>query len=163
VLRSTDLEAGNDMSKKDRRRNRSAKRKKGSEHNPHGQTLERWQPSFEIQKVDDIEIAVATRNADDEVPKEGNRNITALSEMAARRFAADGRGSFVVVSESAPKAAVYLPMSKLAECIDALIPEASSAVKSAVANYDPNTQFVMINVFNRRRIAITIDGMRSAV
>jgi hypothetical protein len=148
------------MSKRRGGPSRAVKKKERGAHSTHGQTIERWQPSFEIEKVNDIEIARATRNADDELPKDGNRRITALSDMAVRRFAADGRGSFLVVSESDPRAAVYLPMAKLAECIDALIPEASNAVESAVANFDPKKQFVMVNIFSRRRIAITIDGIR---
>jgi len=137
-----------------------AAKKKGGELGSHGRTSECRHPSFEIEMVNGIEIARAGRNADNELPKEGNRYITELSNMAARRFAAEGRGSFLVVHESDPRAAVYLPMAKLAECIDVLIPEALDSVESAVANYDPKKQFVMVNVFSRRRIAITIDAIR---
>ena len=65
-----------------------------------------------------------------------------------------------MVSESDPRAAAYLPLPKLTECIEVLIPEAANEVESAVKGYDPSNQFVMVNVVNRRRIAITIDSKR---
>jgi len=49
---------------------------------------------------------------------------------------------------------------KLAECIEALIPEATNEVESAVKGYDPSRQFVMVNVVSRSRIAITVDSKR---
>jgi hypothetical protein len=115
---------------------------------------------FTIREVSGIEIATARRNAGDLVPDGGHDHIAALSEIASRRFAEDGRGAFLVVSESDPRAAAYLPLPKLAECIEALIPEAATEVKSAVKGYDPSYQFVMVNVVSRSRIAITIDSMR---
>jgi hypothetical protein len=115
---------------------------------------------FTIGEVSGIEIATAMRNADDLVPDGGHDQIAALSEIASRRFAEDGRGAFLVVSESHPRAAAYLPLPKLAECIVALIPEAANEVESAVKGYDPSKQFVMVNVVSRSRIAITIDSKR---
>jgi hypothetical protein len=125
-----------------------------------GQIAQQRHEPFTIRMVNGIEIATATRNADDRVPEGGHRQIAALSEMASRRFAADVRGGFLVVSESDPKATAYLPLAKLAECIGALIPEASNEVEAAVTSYDPSKQFVMVNVVSRSRIAITIDAKR---
>jgi hypothetical protein len=129
------------------------KHTRGTGQQPHG--------PFTIREVSGIEIATARRNAGDLVPDGGLEQIAVLSEIASRRFAEDGRGAFLVVSESDPRAAAYLPLPKLAECIEVLIPEAANEVESAVKGYDPSSQFVMVNVVNRRRIAITIDSMRS--
>ena len=115
---------------------------------------------FTIREVSGIEIATARRNAGDLVPDGGHEQIAVLSEIASRRFAEDGRGAFLVVSESDPRAAVYLPLARLAECIVELIPEAANEVESTVKGYDPSRQFVMVNVVSRSRIAITIDSRR---
>jgi hypothetical protein len=115
---------------------------------------------FNIETINGIEIAHASITKDEIISDENALHIEKLSDIATRRFHVDGRGSFLIVTESSPNQAVYLSTNDLLKCINQLIPEALSKVNEVVSQYDPQEQFVVINVFNNRRVAITTEIMR---
>ena len=43
-----------------------------------------------------------------------------------------------------------------------MIPEATNFVQKIVKDYNPQEQFIVVNVVNRKRIAITRDALRLA-
>jgi hypothetical protein len=88
------------------------------------------------------------------------QHISNLTEIAIRQFHRVGRGSFLIVFEINPNESVYLPVEKILDGIKQLIPEALNYVQKVMNDYDPQKQFVVINVFNRTRIAITRDALR---
>ncbi len=67
----------------------------------------------------------------------------------------------MIVSEVNSNQAVYLSAKRLFESIEQLIPEALNRVQKTVDEYKPHNQFIAINVFSRKRIAITVEGLRS--
>ena len=67
----------------------------------------------------------------------------------------------MVVSEVNSNQAVYVSAKMLFESIKQLIPEALNKVQKTVDEYKPQNQFIVINVFSRKRIAITIEDLRS--
>ena len=115
---------------------------------------------FEIKAVDGIEIAYANRTTEDKISGKDVEYIRRLSEMAVHQFNIQERGSFIIISEANPNEVVYLSAAKLIECIKQVIPEALNAVQRTLNDYDPQKQFVMVNVFNRKRIAITTEALR---
>lgn len=117
---------------------------------------------FVIEAVNGIEIAHAIRAFEDIVMEKSIKHIYRLSKTAIRQFDSEGRGSFLTITEANPNEGVYLPAEKLIDCIGQVIPEALDYVKEIVDDYDPQEQFVVINVFDRKRIAITIDALRLA-
>lgn len=124
----------------------------------------RTQPrKFNIESVNGIELAHTTITMDETLSDEHEKHIGKLSEIADRKYGSQGRGSFLIVSESHPNQAVYIPVPDLLECIRQLIPEALNRVRDVVNQYDPKEQFVVINVFNRKRIAITTELLRLTV
>ena len=86
-----------------------------------------------------------------------------MSEIAIRKFNSEGRGSFLIISDASPDKTVYLPITKILECIQQAIPEALNTVQNTMNDYNPQKQFVMITVLNRTRIAITIDALRFTI
>jgi hypothetical protein len=123
-------------------------------------TLEASENQFVIEAVDGIEIAYANRAFDDIVTEKSTQHITNLSRIAARQFRREGRGSFLIISEANPNEAVYLAAQKLSDCIEQVIPEALSHVQKTINDYNPQEQFVVINVLSQKRIAITTDVLR---
>ncbi len=124
--------------------------------------LEDTENQFVIESVNGIEIAYAIRAFEDIVTEKSIKHIGNLSKIAMRQFDREGRGSFLIISEANPNEGLYLPAEKLLDCIEQVIPEALNYVKKIVKDYNPQEQFVVINVFNRKRIAITRDALRLA-
>jgi hypothetical protein len=122
--------------------------------------LEASENQFVIEAVDGIEIAYASRALDDIVTEKSTQQITNLSRIAARQFRREGRGSFLIISEANPNEAVYLGAQKLTDCIEQVIPEALNHVRKIINDYNPQEQFVVINVLSKKRIAITTDVLR---
>lgn len=118
---------------------------------------------FVIKMVNGIEVAYATRTAEDIISEKGNQDICRLSEIAIHQFDREGRGSFLIISDASHDKTVYLPSTKILECIQQEIPEALNTVQNTMNDYNPQKQFVMITVFNRTRIAITIDALRFTI
>jgi hypothetical protein len=142
---------------KNRKRHKAGKRR-----NLYPKNAEALEGQFVIETANGIEIARAYRTVEDRVSAEGAQDLVGLSELALRQFAKDGRGGFLMIFDVKPNEAVYLEASRLGECIKELVPEATKAVTTVMNDYDPQKQFVMVNVFSRRRIAITIDALRSS-
>jgi hypothetical protein len=124
--------------------------------------LELSETQFVIEAVNGIEIAYANRVFEDILTEKSIQHISDLSKIAIRQFHRDGRGGFLIVSEVNPNESVYLPAQKVLECIKQVIPEALDYVQKIMNDYDPQEQFVVINVFDRKRIAITRDALRLA-
>ncbi len=143
--------------KNQRRREKSKKLKRRRQNSASSET------SFVIRMVNDIEVAYATRTAEDVVSEKGNQDICRLSEIAIRQFDREGRGSFLTISDANPDETVYLPTTKILECIQRVIPEALNTVQNTMNDYNPQKQFVMIIVLNRTRIAITVDALRFTI
>jgi hypothetical protein len=122
--------------------------------------LEASENQFVIEAMNGIEIAYANRAFEDIVTEKSIQHISNLSKIAIRQFHKEGPGSFLIVSEVNPDECVYLPGEKLFDCIKQAIPEALNYVQKTVNDYDPQEQFVVVNVFNRKRIAITRDALR---
>jgi hypothetical protein len=115
---------------------------------------------FNIESVSGIEIAYTTTSAHDKLSDTHMQHIIKLSDMAAFQFEQEGRGGFLIVSEVSPNQTVYVASQILFDSISQLIPEALNKVQNIVNEYDPQKEFVVINVFNRKRIAITIETKR---
>ncbi len=115
---------------------------------------------FKIESVNGIEIAHTTTSSQEKLSGAQLQHILTLSEIATRQYEAEGRGGFLIVSEVNTNQAVYVSAKMLFESIKQLIPEALNKVQKTVDEYKPENQFVVINVFNRKRIAITIEGLR---
>jgi len=124
--------------------------------------LEASENQFVIEAVNGIEIAYANRAFENIVTEKSIQDISNLSKIAIRQFHKEGPGSFLIISEVNPNEGVYLSGEKLFDCIKNVIPEALNYVQKTVSDYDPQEQFVVINVFNRKRIAITRDALRLA-
>jgi len=143
--------------KTQRRREKSRKQKRRQQNSTSSET------SFVIKMVNGIEVAYATRTAEDIVSEKGIKDICTLSEIAIRQFEREGRGSFLIISDTSPDRTAYLPTTKIIECIQQVIPEALNTVQNTLNDYNPQKQFVMIVVYNRTRIAITIDTLRFTI
>ena len=115
---------------------------------------------FKIESVNGIEIASTTASADDKLTDTLMEQIIKLSDMAACQFEQEGRGGFLTVSEVSPNQTVYVASQILFDSINQLVPSALNKVQSIINEYDPKNQFVVINIFNRKRIAITIEAKR---
>jgi hypothetical protein len=124
--------------------------------------LEAPEDQFVVEAVNGIEIAYANRAFDDIVTEKSSQHITDLSRIAIRQFQREGLGSFLIIYEANPNEAVYLPAQKLSDCMEQVIPEALNYVQKILDDYNPQEQFVVVNVFNHKRIAITIDALRLA-
>jgi len=124
--------------------------------------LEALEDQYVIEAVNGIEIAYANRAFEDIVTEKSIQHISNLSKIAIRQFHREGPGSFLIISEFNPDEGVYLPAEKILDCIKQLIPEALNYVQKIVNDYDPQEQFVVINVFNRKRIAIAREALRLA-
>ncbi len=122
--------------------------------------LEASENKFVIKTVNNIEIAYSTRISEDIVTEKSIQQIENLSKIAIDKFNGEGRGSFLIVSEVNPNEAVYLSSKKLFESIKHLIPEALHHVRKMVNEYDPQGEFLVINVFSDKRIAISRDALR---
>ena len=123
-------------------------------------TLEASENQFVIETVNGIEIAYANRASEDIVTEKSIQHIGNLSKIAIDQFNREGQGSFLIISEANPNAGVYMASEKLFECIKQVIPEALNYVRKIVNEYDPQEEFIVINVFSRKRIAITRDALR---
>ena len=145
------------MTKNQRRREKSRKVMRRQQKSVSSET------SFVIKTVNGIEVAYATRTAEDTVSEKGAQDICRLSKIAIRQFDSEGRGSLLTISDANPDETVYLPTTKLLDCIQQVIPEALSTVKNTMNDYNPQKQFVMIIVPNRTRIAITVDALRFTI
>jgi hypothetical protein len=115
---------------------------------------------FTVESVNGIEIAHTTISTDEKLSGAHLQQILKLSEIATRQFEAEGRGGFLVLSEVNSNQAVYVSAKELFESIKQLIPEALDKVEKTVDEYTPQSQFVVINIVNRKRIAITIESLR---
>ncbi|MDZ7582105.1 MAG: PAS domain S-box protein [Deltaproteobacteria bacterium] len=104
----------------------------------------------------------ANRSFEDIVTERSIQNIANLSNIAIRQFHKEGVGSFLIISEVNQNKCVYLAAEKLFDCLKNVIPEAINFVQKIVKEYDPLEQFVVVNVVNRKRIAITRDALRRA-
>ena len=138
------------------------KREKIIEQKKRLKALEASENQYVIEAVNGIEIAYANRAFEDIVTEKSIQHISNLSKIAIRQFRREGPGSFLIISEFNPDEGVYLPAKKIIDCIKQLIPEALNYVQKIVDNYDPQEQFVVINVFNRKRIAIAKEALRLA-
>ena len=138
------------------------KREKRIKHKQRLKALEASENQYVIEAVNGIEIAYANRAFEDIVTEKSIQHISNLSKIAIRQFRREGPGSFLIISEFNPDEGVYLPAKKIIDCIKQLIPEALNYVQKIVDNYDPQEQFVVINVFNRKRIAIAKEALRLA-
>jgi hypothetical protein len=122
--------------------------------------LEASENKFFIKIVNGIEIAYSKRISEDIVTEKSIQQTEHLSKIAIDKFNGEGRGSFLIVSEANPNEAVYLRSKKLFESIKNLIPEALHYVRKVVDEYDPHGEFLVINVFSDKRIAISRDALR---
>ncbi len=143
--------------KNQRRREKSKKLKRRRQNSASSET------SFVIKMVNGIEVAYTTRTAEDVVSEKGTQDICRLSEIAIRQFDREGRGSFLIISDASQDETTYLPATKILECIKQVIPEALNTVQNTMTDYNPQKQFVMIVVFSRTRIAITVDALRFTI
>ena len=122
--------------------------------------LEASENKFIIENVNGIEIAYGNRAFDDIVTEKSIQHIENLSKIAIDQFNREGRGSFLIISEVNSNEGAYLTSEKLFECIKQVIPEALNYVRKTVNEYDPREEFVVINVFSHKRIAISRDALR---
>jgi len=122
--------------------------------------LEASENKFVIETVNGIEIAYADRASEDIVTGKSIQHIENLSKIAIDQFNREGRGSFLIIYEANPNEGVYLTSEKLFECIKQVIPEALNYVRKTVNEYDPQEEFIVINVFSHKRIAISRDALR---
>ena len=107
-----------------------------------------------------IEIAFSNRAYGDIVKEKSIQHVENLSKIAFDQLNREGRGSFLIVSEVNPNEGVYLTSEKLFEGIKHVIPEALYHVMKIVNEYDPQEEFLVINVFSDKRIAISRDALR---
>ena len=124
--------------------------------------LEASEDKYVIEAVNGLEIAYANRSFEDIVTEKSIQDICNLSKIAIRQFHREGPGSFLIISEVNPNEGVYLSAEKLFDCINNVIPEAINFVQEIVKEYDPQEQFIVVNVVNRKRITITRDALRLA-
>ena len=124
--------------------------------------LEASEDKYVINAVNGIEIAYANRSFEEIVTEKSIQEICNLSKIAIRQFHREGPGSFLIISEVNPNEGVYLSAEKLLNCIINVIPEATNFVQKIVKDYNPQEQFLVVNVVNRKRIAITRDALRVA-
>ena len=136
------------------------KREKRIKENQKLKALEASENKFVIETVNGIELAYANRTFEDIVTEKSIQHIENLSKIAIDQFTREGRGSFLVISEANPNEGVYLTSEKLFECIKQVIPEALNYVRKTVNEYDPQEEFIVINVFSNKRIAISRDALR---
>ena len=122
--------------------------------------LEASENKFDIETVNGIEIAYSNRVFEDIVTEKSIQHVESLSKIAFDQFNREGRGSFLIVFEANPNECVYLTSENLFESITHLIPEALHHVRKIVDEYDPQEEFVVINVFSDKRIAISRDALR---
>jgi len=115
---------------------------------------------FKVESVNGVEIAHTTTSTQEKLSAAHLQHIVKLSKIATRQFETEGRGGFLVVSEVNSNQAVYVSAKILFESIKQLIPEALYKVQKTVDEYKPQNQFIVINIFNRKRIAITIESLR---
>ncbi len=138
------------------------KREKRIKQKQRFKALEASENQYVIEAVNGIEIAYANRAFEDIVTEKSIQHISDLSKIAIRQFHREGPGSFLIISEVNPNEGVYFPAEKILDCIKQLIPEALNYVQKIVNDYDPQEQFVVINVFNRKHIAIAREALRLA-
>lgn len=115
---------------------------------------------FKVESVNGIEIVHTTTSKREKLSDTHLQHILKLSEIATRQFETEGCGGFLVVSEVNPKQAIYVSAKMLFESINQLIPEVFNKVQKTVDEYNPQNEFIVINIFDRKRIAITIEGLR---
>ncbi len=124
--------------------------------------LQASETRYVIEAVNGIEIAYAIRSFQDIVTERSIQDICNLSKIAIRQFHKEGVGSFLIISEVNQNECVYFAAAKLLDCLKNVIPEAVNFIQKIVQDYDPLEQFVVVNVVNRKRIAITRDALRLA-
>ena len=124
--------------------------------------LKASEDKYVIEAVNGIEIAYANRSFEDIVTEKSIQEICDLSKIAIRQFHREGPGGFLIISEVNANEGVYLSAEKLLNCIKNVIPEATNFVQKIVKDYNPMEQFIVVNVVNRKRIAITRDALRVA-
>lgn len=122
--------------------------------------LDASENKFVIETVKGIEIAFSNRAFEDIVTEKSIQHVEDLSKIAFDQFNREGRGGFLIISEANPNEGVYLKSEILLESIKHVIPEASHHVQQIVDEYDPQEEFVVINVFSDKRIAISRDALR---
>jgi len=122
--------------------------------------LKASEDKYVIEAVNGIEIAYANRSFEDIVTEKSFQEICNLSKIAIRQFHREGSGGFLIISEVNANEGVYLSAEKLLNCIKNVIPEATNFVQKIVKDYNPQEQFIVVNVVNRKRIAITRDALR---
>lgn len=122
--------------------------------------LEASENKFVIEIINGIEIAYANRASEDIVAEKSIQQIEKLSKITIDQFNREGRGSFLIIFEANPNEVVYLKSEKLFECIKQVIPEALNYVRKIVNEYDPQEEFIVINVFSHKRIAVSRDALR---
>ncbi|MGA7877351.1 MAG: hypothetical protein WCA08_16955 [Desulfoferrobacter sp.] len=115
---------------------------------------------FIIESINGIEFAHVAIAPGEVLSDKHEKHVEKLSKIASRQYALEGRGGFLTVSEANPNEAFYLPTPELLECIRQLIPEGLNKVQDIVDQYDPQKQFLVINVFDRKRIAVTSELLR---
>ena len=124
--------------------------------------LKASEDKYVIEAVNGIEIAYANRSFEDITTEKRIKDICNLSKIAISQFHIEGPGSFLIISEVNPNEGVYLSAEQLLNCIKNVIPEATNFVQKIVKDYNPQEQFIVVNVVNRKRIAITRDALRIA-
>ena len=125
--------------------------------------LEASENKFVIECVNGIEIAYANRTSEDIVTEKSIQQIENLSKIAIDQFKKEGRGSFLIIFEANPNECVYLKSEKLYEYIKRAIPEALTYLQKIVDEYDPQAEFIVVNVSSHKRIAIARDALRFSV
>jgi hypothetical protein len=124
--------------------------------------LKASEDKYVIEAVNGIEIAYANRSLEDIVTEKNIKDICNLSKIAIRQFHREGSGGFLIISKINANDGVYLSAETLLNCVKNEIPEAENFVQKIVKDYNPQEQFIVVNVVNRKRIAITRDALRLA-